>query len=139
MLTINAKIKSGALRWTSCIGSTPATPAIAITAPQTGEQARPSAVLSSIGRIKVTAGIPSLAAISGISGPKAKNGAAPLPIITANAKVINDKSLHPKLGFMRRKERINKANKRTKYEINVNKHLDVLKDFISKLNLKEDI
>ena len=55
------------------------------------------------------------------------------------AKVINDKSLHPKLGFMRRKERINKANKRTKYEINVNKHLDVLKDFISKLNLKEDI
>lgn len=54
------------------------------------------------------------------------------------AKVINENSLHPKLGLQRREERINKANKRTKYEININNHLDTLKDFISKLNLKED-
>lgn len=54
------------------------------------------------------------------------------------AKVINNKSLHPKLGFIRREERINKANKRTKYEIDIDKHLDILKDFISKLNLKEE-
>ena len=69
------------------IGASPAVLAIAMRAPQTGDEARPMEVASSIGRSSVsvgtpsfaaTAGVgtPSFAATAGVSGPKAKSGAA---------------------------------------------------------------
>ena len=72
MSTMSMTKRSGAVRLARRIGASPAVPAIAMRAPQTGDEARPMEVASSIGRSSVSVGTPSFAATAGVSGPKAK-------------------------------------------------------------------
>ena len=51
------------------------------------------------------------------------------------ATVINESSLHPKLGIERRKQRIEKANQRKDHTLKIGKHIDLLQDFVKNLNL----
>lgn len=88
MSTMSMTKRSGAVRLARRIGVSPAVPAIAMRAPQTGDEARPMEVASSIGRSNVSVGTPSFAATAGVSGPKAKKGAAPLPMMMAKTYVI---------------------------------------------------
>ena len=76
MSTMSMTKRSGAVRLARRIGASPAVPAIVMRAPQTGDEARPMEVASSIGRSSVSVGTPSFAATAGVSGPKAKSGAA---------------------------------------------------------------
>ena len=76
MSTMSMTKRSGAVRLARRIGASPAVPAIAMRAPQTGDEARPMEVASSIGRSSVSVGTPSFAATAGVSGPKAKSGTA---------------------------------------------------------------
>ena len=75
MSTMSMTKRRGAVRLARRIGASPAVPAIAMRAPQTGDEARPMEVASSIGRSSVSVGTPSFAATAGVSGPKAKSGA----------------------------------------------------------------
>ena len=75
MSTMSMTKRSGAVRLARRIGASPAVPAIAMRAPQTGDEARPMEVASSIGRSSVSVGTLSFAATAGVSGPKAKSGA----------------------------------------------------------------
>lgn len=54
------------------------------------------------------------------------------------ASIINKKSIHPILGIKRREQRIEKANNRKDYVLKINKHIKILKDFIEKLNFKNE-
>ena len=81
MSTMSMTKRSGAVRLARRIGASPAVPAIAMRAPQTGDEARPMEVASSIGRSSVSVGTPSFAATAGVSGPKAKRCGACAPIL----------------------------------------------------------
>lgn len=51
------------------------------------------------------------------------------------ARVINEENLHPKLGIVRRLQRINKANNRKEHKCKIHYHLSLLENFIKNLNL----
>lgn len=81
-----------ALRFAKFIGEAPATPAIATITPAIGDEALPMLEASCVGSTKAYVGRLSLAAMPGISGPKEKKAALPLPISIAAKKMMSVKT-----------------------------------------------